>query len=745
MPGVLLALNPWPDSAYLYRQYGPSTNAINARVFVPLAYDEGNDTKHPLVIFCHGDGEKQPGFVYGNPNVANSGQMSDKGQFEFVTTTNQAIFPCFLVLIQRNGPSNDVEAIANMITLLSEEFQTASEQTKIDLDRVTITGLSGGGGTTLRTANAHPELFACFVPLSPVGEDISNAVDLPMWFFHSYDDGTVTPANSEQTVQQARLLGGHPILTMYDTGGHSYVSWNAAYRTPPLIPWIASQVRGTPSTNNPATVTISDPTADLDYDSPTTNVTVSGTCAIEGSAAPEIESVLARKGTYPVVDPYNQRLPTTGTIANWSFTHTQAVNQYNPNPHVLHVVATGESWSDSLGGHTFYSDTIIVTKPEPADTTSPVVIITSPTVSSAYVTMTDTISLGGTATDNKGVVSVSWINSAGGSGTAAGTTDWTIDDIPLAQGSNVITVTAVDAANNTASDTLTVSYSNTGSNSSSQTIRFDFGASADMTTEEGWNNISAVFVGTTIADSIDADGDSTDVSLTILKAFNGINSSGSTSTTGAYPVSAIKDTLYVDAGVTAELQLSGLDPTDIYDFTFFASRVVGSSDRVTRYTIGTTSVTLDAAEGGGNSNSVVTITDVQPDSSGQVTISISPESGSAYGYLGVLEVSTLTIIEDTDIDGWPDSLEVLMGTSPTDPTDHFRARLSAEGSSLYFSYYPISENISIRIEWTMDLLDQDSWQTLDGLSFTDVDEEMMAALPSLASGGAVFYRAVVSE
>src|SRR5439155_1260909 len=62
---------------------------------------------------------------------------------------------------------------------------------------------------------------------------------------------------------------------------------------------------------------------------------------------------------------------------------------------------------------------------------------------------------GGTASDNVGVTGVTWSNSRGGSGTAAGTTSWTAGDIALQLGSNVLTVTARDAAGNIGTATLT--------------------------------------------------------------------------------------------------------------------------------------------------------------------------------------------------------------------------------------------------------------------------------------------------
>jgi hypothetical protein len=89
------------------------------------------------------------------------------------------------------------------------------------------------------------------------------------------------------------------------------------------------------------------------------------------------------------------------------------------------------------------------------DTTAPVVTITGPTSAAAYSTTAATMSLGGTASDNVGVTQVAWVNNRGGSGNTSGTTSWAAS-IALQAGSNLLTVTARDAAGNTSSDTLTV-------------------------------------------------------------------------------------------------------------------------------------------------------------------------------------------------------------------------------------------------------------------------------------------------
>ncbi|MBI4341690.1 MAG: hypothetical protein HY598_05355, partial [Candidatus Omnitrophica bacterium] len=92
------------------------------------------------------------------------------------------------------------------------------------------------------------------------------------------------------------------------------------------------------------------------------------------------------------------------------------------------------------------------------DPTAPTITITAPTSAATFVTSTSPLTLSGTASDNVGITQVTWTNDRGGSGTASGTTSWSVSGIALQSGDNVLTVTARDVAGNTATDTLTVTY-----------------------------------------------------------------------------------------------------------------------------------------------------------------------------------------------------------------------------------------------------------------------------------------------
>lgn len=91
------------------------------------------------------------------------------------------------------------------------------------------------------------------------------------------------------------------------------------------------------------------------------------------------------------------------------------------------------------------------------DTTPPSVTITIPTSDAAYITANDTISISGIASDDiSGVTSVIWTTDR--DITEKKTVNWTIPNINLLEGDNVITIEATDGAGNTESKTITITH-----------------------------------------------------------------------------------------------------------------------------------------------------------------------------------------------------------------------------------------------------------------------------------------------
>lgn len=97
-----------------------------------------------------------------------------------------------------------------------------------------------------------------------------------------------------------------------------------------------------------------------------------------------------------------------------------------------------------------------IPSPPITDSTSPILDILSP--GSVVSVSTNAINVSGTATDNVGVTQVNVRNDRSGTINASGTGSWSAS-VDLQSGSNVITVTAYDAAGNmSTSKNVTVTY-----------------------------------------------------------------------------------------------------------------------------------------------------------------------------------------------------------------------------------------------------------------------------------------------
>lgn len=82
------------------------------------------------------------------------------------------------------------------------------------------------------------------------------------------------------------------------------------------------------------------------------------------------------------------------------------------------------------------------------DTIPPVVAVLTPTINPTYLTTNSTISVTGSASDNVGIDHVTWSNNRSGNGNAIGQTSWSVNNIALQVGVNILTFISYDTSNN---------------------------------------------------------------------------------------------------------------------------------------------------------------------------------------------------------------------------------------------------------------------------------------------------------
>lgn len=194
-------------------------------------------------------------------------------------------------------------------------------------------------------------------------------------------------------------------------------------------------VIATPPDTTPPVLTITAPKPDHEFVVETNVITLSGSAADNQSVASVTWS-----------NSFGALGSATLTGQNWNIPNVMLVS----GPNEFHVIAT-----DAAGNSAGDSAVIFFVPP---DTNGPGISIEFPTLNAVYETEFGLVNLSGTAVDNVGVSRVEWSSNHGEQGTAAGFAPWSINDVPLQPGVNVIHVIAYDHAGNPASDSLAVTY-----------------------------------------------------------------------------------------------------------------------------------------------------------------------------------------------------------------------------------------------------------------------------------------------
>jgi len=220
------------------------------QVFVPARVAGGG--KPPVILFLHGTGERgsdgdKPVRVGLGPHVK----------------AHLADFPAIVVFPQ--APDGR-EWKGETARLALAELDRATGEFDGDRDRTYLTGLSMGGYGTWELALMEPQRFAALVPvcgalLPPRGERLTLFVTplaseadpyaalarklrhVPAWIFHGAWDDVVAPDDDRRTYAALRAEGANVRYTEFADADHN--SWDPAYATPELWPWLLAQRRNT--------------------------------------------------------------------------------------------------------------------------------------------------------------------------------------------------------------------------------------------------------------------------------------------------------------------------------------------------------------------------------------------------------------------------------------------------------------------------------------------------------------------
>jgi len=214
---------------FLDRVYKDSSGE-SAKYVLFVPYDYTGDKAFPLILFLHGAGETgKDGKKQGQTGMGPAIKKREKD------------FPCIVIFPQSQkrswqASSTDAKRALAILAEIQKEY-------KVDPNRIYLTGLSMGGYGTWSLATAHPELWAAIVPICGGGNPklADKIKDIPCWCFHGDADKAVAVQRSRDMIAALKAAGASPRYTEYPNVGHN--SWDRAYGTPELFPWLLEQHR----------------------------------------------------------------------------------------------------------------------------------------------------------------------------------------------------------------------------------------------------------------------------------------------------------------------------------------------------------------------------------------------------------------------------------------------------------------------------------------------------------------------
>ena len=217
-------------------------------------YNTASKQPKPLVIFLHGSGER------GNDNLLPlTANDSVPTLYQYAKTIEDAVI---LVPQAPMYPKIGAWVFDEVSFVLEELIEFIVTQCPVDRQRIYITGLSNGGAGVWDLLIKKPHFFASAIsicgyihgeadetrvlPKDITRKQAKKIRHIPVWVFHAADDDVVDVNNSRMIVKALKEVGNQQVIyTEYSAGAvaHPHCSWDRAFDTEELLPWLFSQKR----------------------------------------------------------------------------------------------------------------------------------------------------------------------------------------------------------------------------------------------------------------------------------------------------------------------------------------------------------------------------------------------------------------------------------------------------------------------------------------------------------------------
>lgn len=231
--GVSTGSGAWDASSFKAYFLNLAGNKTSFRVKFPKTFSTDPSKKYPVMIFLHGAGE------VGCP--ANNGYYNNEKQLQlggklFMDAANGTQFDGFLLYPQLHARTECWDAWGNVanskLTALISIVDSLAKYSRLDIDRVFVNGLSGGGYGAWKMAAILPQRVATIAPAAAAGSTSSRDafVHIPIWFATGGKDPDPSPAQADYALGRMKEIGADIRYTRYPDLGHAV--WYNHWREP---------------------------------------------------------------------------------------------------------------------------------------------------------------------------------------------------------------------------------------------------------------------------------------------------------------------------------------------------------------------------------------------------------------------------------------------------------------------------------------------------------------------------------
>lgn len=185
-------------NAQTQQEFKTTTKSVIGYIeYIPKDY-YANANRYPVVIFLHGLGQRGPNST--DPAVLATGYNNLVFYGPPMHVKNGTQFPFILISPQLKNNYGDWPG-----WYIMEVIEHVKTYLRIDSKRIYLTGTSLGGGGAWIGAQDYPDYFAAIAPVmgstnAPSKACLLAASNLPVWAFHSDDDGVVSYSKSVNMV-----------------------------------------------------------------------------------------------------------------------------------------------------------------------------------------------------------------------------------------------------------------------------------------------------------------------------------------------------------------------------------------------------------------------------------------------------------------------------------------------------------------------------------------------------------------